>query len=99
MRNHEIVAALGNGKTIKYRPTGNSMQPKIASRQLVTVEPLGDHVLKKGDIVFCKVKSHFYLHLVTAVQGNQVQISNNKGHVNGWITRNGVYGRCIQIAP
>jgi hypothetical protein len=75
------------------------MQGKIESGQLVTVEPLGQHVVRKGDIVFCKVRNSYYLHLVTAVKGSQYQISNNKGHVNGWITINGIFGRCVMVRP
>ena len=99
MRNNDIVTALAEGKTIKYRPTGNSMQGKIESGQLVTVEPLGTHEVQKGDVVFCKVRRNYYLHLVTAVKGKQIQISNNKGHVNGWITINGIFGRCVMVQP
>lgn len=34
------IAALKEGKTIQFRPHGNSMTPKIESGQLVTVEPV-----------------------------------------------------------
>jgi hypothetical protein len=93
------IAKLKAGETIQFRPRGNSMQGKIESGQLCTVEPLTEHtVLKKGDIVLCKVKGSEYLHLVTAApNGKEFQISNNKGHVNGWIGRGCIYGRCVRI--
>lgn len=75
---------LKNGETIQFRPRGNSMTPKINSGDLVTVTPEFD-TLKKGDIVFCKVKGNYYVHLVKAVKGKRYQISNNRGRINGWI--------------
>lgn len=84
------------GETIQFRPNGNSMQPKIESGQLVTVEPIGSEI-NAGDIVLCKVRGNYCLHLVKAVRGDQYQIGNNKGHINGWITDHSIYGKCIKI--
>jgi phage repressor protein C with HTH and peptisase S24 domain len=80
------------GETVKFRPRGNSMQPKIESGQLITVSPVDKSKIQKGDIVLCKVNGHWYVHLVTAVQGKRFQISNNKGHINGWVGENSVFG-------
>jgi hypothetical protein len=47
------IAKLKDGETISLRPRGNSMQGKIESGQLCTVEPISDFEgLQKGDIVF-----------------------------------------------
>jgi hypothetical protein len=35
--------------------------------------------------------------LIKAIQGDRVQIGNNRGKINGWIHRNGVYGKCVRI--
>jgi hypothetical protein len=59
--------------------------------------PLGDHALAVGDIVLCKVKSSQYLHLVKAIQGERFQIGNNRGFINGWISRGQIYGRLIRV--
>jgi hypothetical protein len=32
------------------------------------------------------------LHLVSAVDGDRVQISNNKGRVNGWVNKAAIHG-------
>jgi hypothetical protein len=82
---------LTNGKSVEFRPKGNSMSPKIESGQLVKVEPIKDYgKIKKDDIVFCKVKGHYYVHLVQAVQQkngvSSFKIGNNKGRTNGWVT-------------
>jgi SOS-response transcriptional repressor LexA len=50
------IEALKEGKPVKFRPKGNSMEGLISSGQLVTVEPRGARMPQKGDIVLCKVK-------------------------------------------
>lgn len=92
-----LVEKLQNNEIVSFRPRGNSMQGKISSGQLITVVP-GDFEPKKGDIVFCKVKGCYYVHLVSATKGEQYQISNNKGHVNGWISRKAIFGLVTSIA-
>ena len=84
------------GETVKYRPKGQSMKPRIKSGELVTVSPDVD-AIEKGDVVFCKVNGYYYVHLVTAIKGKQYQISNNHGHVNGWVTKNGIFGKVTAI--
>lgn len=73
------------------------MLPRIKSGQLLTIAPVDVKDLRKGDVVFCKVKGRFFTHLLSAVQGERFQISNNKGHVNGWIGSNGIYGKVVKV--
>lgn len=97
-KNHDIAKRLQAGETVQTRLTGNSMTPRIKSRQLVTIEPCKLEGLKVGDAVFCKVNGNFYLHLVTKVgDDGRVLISNNHGHDNGW-TRT-VYGKLVKVEP
>ncbi|MCB9644680.1 MAG: hypothetical protein H6728_16520 [Myxococcales bacterium] len=91
------IARLQQGETVSFRPRGNSMQPKIRSGQLCTVAPVEASALSVGDIVLCKVRGAQYLHLVKAIRGDQFQIGNNKGHINGWISPNAIYGRLLSI--
>jgi len=72
------------------------MRGKIESEQLVTVEPLPADP-QVGDIVLCRVRGNDYLHLVKAVDGERFQIGNNRGHINGWVSRNSIFGRCVTI--
>lgn len=90
------IKKLSNGETVRFKPRGNSMKGLIESGQLVEVKPLENSDLKIDDIVLCKVKGKQYLHKISALQGNRIQISNNRGFVNGWITRNGIYGILTQ---
>lgn len=93
------IARLAQGETVQFRPRGHSMSGKIQSGQLCTVEPVGDHPLEVGDIVLCRVNRAQYLHLVKAIQGERFQIGNNRGGINGWITRRQIYGRLIRLDP
>lgn len=93
------IEALKRGETVQFRPRGNSMVGLVESGQLVTVEPIGDHVLKKGDIVLCKVKGAQYLHLIKACGPNRYLIGNNRGGINGWTNQAQIFGRCTAVAP
>lgn len=93
----EYIEKLGKGETVSFRPRGSSMKPKIESGQLVTVSPVKPEEVEKGDIVLCKVKGRFFVHLVSAVQGQRFQISNNHNHVNGWVGSNGIFGKVTKI--
>lgn len=91
------IEKLAAGETVSFRPRGNSMNPKIKSGNLCTVSPITRDIVK-GDIVLCKVRGTQYLHLVTAIKGDQYQISNNHGHVNGWVSRQNVFGILVSVA-
>jgi len=90
------IEQLQDGKTISFRPRGNSMKGKVNDGDLVTVKPL-DRAPKKGDIVLCRVKHNHYLHLVKAVNISHVLIGNNRGRTNGWTPMSCVYGVCIKV--
>lgn len=93
----QYIAKLKSGETVSFRPRGNSMTGKIESGQLCTVEPVDPETIEVGDIVLCKVNGSEYLHLVKAKQGPRFQIGNNRGRINGWITANSIFGRCIRV--
>lgn len=95
-RNQQIAQRLMAGDTVQCRLPGNSMSPRIKSRQLVTIEPCKLEDLKAGDVTFCKVRGNHYLHLVKQVgDDGRVLIGNNRGHINGW-TRT-VYGKLAKV--
>lgn len=93
----DIVEKLKAGETVQFRPKGNSMVPRIKSGQLVTVAPLADTKLKVDDIVLCEVKGKLYLHKIGAMRDKQYQITNNRGYVNGWITKRAIFGRLVKV--
>lgn len=73
------------------------MSGKIDSGELATVVPVDPTTLSVGDIVLCRVRGREYLHLVKAIRGTQFLIGNNRGHDNGWISGNAVFGKCIRV--
>ncbi|GAA2714710.1 hypothetical protein [Actinoplanes palleronii] len=93
------AARVAAGAVIEFRPTGSSMVPLIRSRQLVTVAPVDPARLEVGDIVLARVAGSTYLHLVSAIQADtaRVQISNNRGRVNGWTGFARVFGICTAV--
>jgi hypothetical protein len=94
------IASLQRGETVKFRPRGHSMAPRIRSGDLCTVQPLGESSpIRAGDIVLCRVRGAEYLHFVKAIQGDRFQIGNNRGGINGWIGRSGIFGKLVGIEP
>lgn len=94
----QYIEQLQNGETVQFRPRGNSMAGKIESGQLCTVEPIEDpDSLQVGDIVLCKVNGYQYIHLIKAIQGKRFQIGNNRGRINGWVTANSIFGKCVEV--
>ena len=96
--NYETVKHLMEGEECIVTGYGQSMTPVLKSGQSVRCIPVTEKtVLKKNDIVLCKVAGHFYLHKISAIKGGKTfQISNNHGHVNGWIGKKCIYGLVIE---
>lgn len=98
--NAQAAEEMKKGKIGKLIGIGNSMTPILKSRQPVICVPLEETtVLKKGDIVFCKVKGNYYLHKIHGIKGKNEQflIGNNNGHMNGWAKRTSIFGVVTKI--
>lgn len=96
----QYITQLQAGATVEFNPRGNSMLPRIRSGQLCCVAPIPLGVEPKvGDIVLCRVRGSEYLHLIKAVHGDRYQIGNNRGGINGWITRSGIFGILVRLGP
>jgi hypothetical protein len=94
-----VAVRVAAGQTVEFRPTGSSMVPLIRSRQLVTVSPVDPNMIEVEDIVLARVAGSTYLHLVSAVDraNGRVQISNNRGRINGWTNHARVSGICTAV--
>ncbi|GIJ43155.1 hypothetical protein Val02_00410 [Virgisporangium aliadipatigenens] len=94
-----MAARVAAGERVTFRPTGSSMVPLIRSRQEVTVAPADASAVETGDIVLARVGGTVYLHLVSAVDRarHRVQISNNRGRVNGWTGMERLFGICVAV--
>lgn len=99
-RENYVLKVLIETGEVSWSPHGNSMSGKISSGERVVVKKIASpNQLRVGDAVYCKVNGSYYLHLLTAIDESQdrYQISNNHGHVNGWISSNNVFGVCVQV--
>jgi hypothetical protein len=94
-----VAGRVAGGETVEFRPSGSSMVPLIRSRQPVVVAPVDPSKLQIGDIVLVRVAGTVYLHLVSALEParRRVQISNNRGRVNGWTGYERVFGICLSV--
>lgn len=94
-----LADRIGRGETVEFRPAGGSMAPLIHSRRQCRVAPVDPALLEVGDIVLARVSGSVYLHLVSAVDTarRRVQISNNRGRVNGWTGHDRVFGICLAV--
>jgi hypothetical protein len=94
-----VAARVAEGRTVEFRPSGSSMVPLVRSRQLVSVAPVDPTKVEVGDIVLARVAGTTYLHLVSAIDAGRgrVQISNNRGRVNGWTNYARLYGICVAV--
>lgn len=96
------IQALKEGKQTQIRPHGQSMKGKVESGSLVTLKPYEDDLPQLGDIVLVKVNGRVYLHLIKALKFEGTDkarflIGNNRGGVNGWVSRDSLYGVAIKI--
>lgn len=94
-----VADRVAAGATVEFRPSGSSMVPLIRSRESVVVAPVDPSKLEVGDIVLARVAGTVYLHLVSSLDSsrNRVQISNNRGRVNGWTSHDRVFGICVAV--
>jgi len=90
----KAIKDLEEGKKVTVTPAGNSMTPVIRNRQQVNLRPLEKgEILKRGMIVLVSMNTRtVYLHKISAVSKDRVQISNNHGHANGWTKKTNVHG-------
>jgi hypothetical protein len=73
------------------------MTPIIKHRQPVRLAPATWEECGPGDVVYARVRGHFYTHLVKAISAKGVLIGNNHGHNNGWTKK--VYGIVTEVLP
>lgn len=89
--------ALRRGETVTIRPRGNSMRPIINDGDLVTLVPCTLADLQVGFTILVRVSGRDYLHLIIAIDGQRVQIGNNRGHINGWVGPKAIYGLATKV--
>ena len=91
------VKQLSKGNSVSFKPRGNSMTPRINSGDLILISPWKKGDVEKGDIVFCRVKGNYYVHLIKATKGDRFLIGNNRGKLNGWINKRQIFGKVTKV--
>lgn len=92
------IAGLSRGETVRVRPRGNSMTPRIRSGQEVELAPVTDpSALSRGDVVLVRVGGRVVLHLVSQATRERLLITNARGRANGWVPRSSVAGRLMRV--
>ncbi len=91
------IERLRKGETVRIRPRGHSMKPKVHDGDTVTVEPWRPEDLAPGDIVLVRVHGRDYLHLIRSIDGSRFLIGNNRGHDNGWVGPAAIHGKATRI--
>ena len=98
---HHAIEALNAGQTCTIRPRGQSMRPRVRSGATVTIAPLADTEPVVGDIVLVRVRGRVYLHIVKATRteggATRYLIGNNRGGINGWVSRSAIYGVATDV--
>ena len=82
---------LVHGELVVSREPGNSMSPRLKSRQPVLLTPILLEDVRKGNIVFARYGRNYYTHLVHQIGQKGVLLGNLRYPSNGW-TRH-VYGK------
>jgi hypothetical protein len=95
-RDFAVIVLTEKGETT-ISCNGNSMRPIIAPKEKIHLKRVLPEQLRIGDAVLCRIKSGLTVHKITAIDGDRHQISNNHGHVNGWIGAKCIYGLAVKI--
>ncbi len=97
----EAIEKLQMGQTAQIRPEGHSMQPRINSGDLVTLEPCSAHDLAIGDVVLARITgrrySHLVLHLVQDREMDRFLVGSRDGRTDGWIAAENIFGRVTKV--
>jgi hypothetical protein len=91
------IGVLEDKGEVVIRCNGRSMMPIIAPKEAIHLRKVLSTQLRVGDAVFCRINGALQVHKLTAIDGDRYQISNNRGHVNGWIGANCIFGLARQI--
>ena len=106
-----ILNELSHGRSVQVVPRGNSMYPRIKEGDTIMIAPLLNYVLKKGDIVLCRINhNRFITHQILDINNQQLvtkvktddndityTIANQSGKIDGHVTLDAIYGIVTDI--
>lgn len=92
-----VIKRINAGEEVVLHPKGNSMRPRIKSGERIVLSSVDAKKLELNDIVLAKVKGRYYLHLISKIEGDKIEISNNHGWCNGTTSRDKIYAIVSEI--
>lgn len=97
-RKYAVEALAEKGEVI-IRGAGGSMRPIMDTGDSLYLKKVDSKQLRVGDAVFCRVSGNLFVHKITAIDEpeQRFQISNNSGHVNGWVGSHCIFGLCYRV--
>jgi Peptidase S24-like len=77
------VALLGEGRSVRFRATGLSMEPHIREGDVITVAPLSGEI-RRGDVLLYRVGPRLLAHRVIGRVRGEEALVRVRGDAPGW---------------
>ena len=88
----QVAQRLCEGERDWFTAVGGSMRPTVAAVQRVELRPVSAGEALAGRVVLVEVGGRLWLHRVTAEDAARVHVAGDNGMVNGWTSRDLVFG-------
>ncbi len=94
-----VLGLLAEGMSVELTVTGSSMSPFIRSQDTVTLEPIGAHRVRHGEVVaVARTGQRLVVHRIIAMAGSRIQTrGDSASQVDEWIERSRVVARVSKI--
>ncbi|MEM7349310.1 MAG: S24/S26 family peptidase [Acidobacteriota bacterium] len=94
-----LTELLAEGLSVEIPVTGASMSPYIRSRDVITLAPLADEPVRRGDVVaFPRPGGRLVVHRVIDLDDGRILTRGDAApRADGWIDRETVVGRVTAI--
>jgi hypothetical protein len=87
-----VARRLSEGEPDWFTAVGGSMRPAVGMVQRVELRPTAAREPLTGRVVLVDVGGRLWLHRVTAEEPGRVHVAGDNGMVNGWTSRDLVFG-------
>ena len=97
------IEILQDGNILRFQAMGDSMRPFIRHGDLLEVEPLGEGVIKPGDVVLCNLGNGLLVaHRIIKIRkhtGQESLMLQGDGRLkpDGWVPKKNALGRVVAL--
>jgi hypothetical protein len=88
----KVARRLAEGERDWFTAVGGSMRPAVRMVQRVALRPVVAGEPLAGRVALVEVGGRLWLHRVTAEEPGRVHVAGDNGMVNGWTSRDFVFG-------